>query len=171
MERPVIRQLTEEDAEAYRALRLRLRRVSPDAYAVTYDEDAGQPVARTAERLRAQRNPEGGFTRGTFTPELVGMVTVVRDDLVKLRHKAHVFAMGVAEEARGRGIGRALMEEAVARAKQLAGLEQVLLTVVLPNEPARRLYHSLGFVTFGIDERGLKLGDQYWDEEQLVLAL
>ena len=171
MERPTIRQLTEDDAEAYQALRLHLLQVSPDAYGATYAESVGRPIAQTAERLRVQRDPEVGFTLGAFAPDLVGMVTVIRGDSAKVRHKAHVYAMGVAERARGRGIGRALMEEAIARARQMEGLEQLLLTVVLPNEPARRLYHSLGFVTFGIDERGLKLGDQYWDEEQLVLAL
>lgn len=171
MERPTIRQLTEDDAEAYRDLRLHLLRVSPDAYGTTYDEAARRPVTHTAERLRSQGDPEEGFSLGAFTPSLVGMVTVRRGDGAKYRHKATVYAVGVAEGARGQGIGRALIAAAIARAKQIAGLEQLLLTVVLPNEPARRLYHALGFVTFGIDERGLKLGDQYWDEEQMVLAL
>lgn len=104
-------------------------------------------------------------------PELVGMVTVLRSDGTKSRHKATVFAMGVAVAARGHGIGRALMTEAIARARQMAGVEQLLLTVALPNEAARRLYHGLGFVTYGIDRRGLKLGAQYWDEEQMILEL
>ena len=63
------------------------------------------------------------------------------------------------------------MVETITRARRIAGLEQLLLTVILPNDAARRLYHAVGFVTFGIDERGLKLGDQYWDEEQMVFHL
>jgi ribosomal protein S18 acetylase RimI-like enzyme len=170
-ERPIIRQLTEADAAAYRVLRLRLLRVSPDSYGTTYDEAAARPLAHTAERLRSQDDPKEGFTLGAFAPDLVGMVTVRRGDGAKYRHKATVYAMGVAQGARGRGIGRALMVEAIARARRINRLEQLLLTVILPNDAARRLYHSVGFVTYGIDERGLKLGDQYWDEEQLVLAL
>ena len=99
------------------------------------------------------------------------MVTILRDEGTKTRHKASVVSMGVVEEARGRGIGRALMVEAIRHARQLDGLEQILLAVVLPNEPARQLYRSLGFVTYGIDERVLKLGDRYWDEVQMVLWL
>jgi ribosomal protein S18 acetylase RimI-like enzyme len=168
---PIIRQLSEADAEAYRALRLHLLQVSPDAYGSTYAEEIKRPVAHTADRIRAQCNPTIGFTLGAFDPDLVGIVTVLRERGPKIHHKASIFAMGVAASERGRGIGRALLTEAIARARRLEGLEQLLLTVVLPNEPARRLYHALGFITYGIDERGLKLGEHYWDEEQMVLHL
>ena len=128
-------------------------------------------MARVAARLRAQADPQVGFTLGVFAPGLVGMVTILRADGAKSRHKANVFAMGVAESRRGAGLGRVLMAEAIVGARAMAGVEQLLLTVVLPNEPARRLYHGLGFVTYGIDKRGLKLGGRYWDEEQMVLDL
>lgn len=165
----IIRQLDEGDAVSYRALRLHLLQVSPDSYGTTYAEAIERPVEQTAARLREHSDPAVGFTLGAFAPDLVGMVTVLRDEGTKTRHKASVFSMGVAAAERGRGIGRALMIEAVARARQLDGLEQLLLTVVLPNDAARRLYHGLGFVTYGIDRRGLKLGAQYWDEEHLLL--
>lgn len=177
----LIQQLAEDDAPAYRDLRLHLLQVSPDAYGTTYAEAVVRPLAHTAARLRAQSDPQVGFTLGAFGSarltrpapgtNLLGMVTVLRDEGVKTRHKAVVTAMGVAREARGKGIGRALMVEAIARARQLDGLEQLLLTVVLPNDPARHLYRSLGFVTYGIDERGLKLGDRYWDEVQMLLTV
>src|SRR3954454_2551324 len=78
VERPTIHQLTEDDAEAYRALRLHLLQVAPDAYGATYAESVGRPIAQMAERLRMQRDPEVGFTLGAFAPDLVGMVTVIR---------------------------------------------------------------------------------------------
>ena len=168
---PLIRQLSEADAEAYRALRLHLLQVSPDAYGSSYEAEIKRPIAHTADRLRAQSDPEIGFTLGAFDHNLVGMVTVLREQGPKIGHKATIFAMGVAASARGRGIGRALLSEAIERARRLEGLEQLLLTVALPNEPARNLYHALGFISYGIDERGLKLGAQYWDEEQMVLHL
>ena len=168
---PLIRQLSEADAEAYRALRLHLLQTSPDAYGSIYEAEIKRPVAHTVDRLRAQSDPQSGFILGAFDPYLVGMVTVLREQGPKIGHKATIFAMGVAVAARGRGIGRALLSEAIERAKRLEGFEQLLLTVALPNEPARNLYHALGFVTYGIDERGLKLGAHYWDEERMVLHL
>ena len=35
----------------------------------------------------------------------------------------------------------------------------------------QKLYESLGFKTFGVQERSLKYNGQYWDEEHMVLFL
>jgi GNAT superfamily N-acetyltransferase len=48
--------------------------------------------------------------------------------------------LGVVPSARGRGLGRALMEAALAKAP-----DDVTLEVIEQNEPALRLYESLGF--------------------------
>jgi ribosomal-protein-alanine acetyltransferase len=52
--------------------------------------------------------------------------------------------IAVAEGARGRGIGRALMDELLAEAGR-RGADEVFLEVRAGNEPAQRLYASLGF--------------------------
>ena len=44
---------------------------------------------------------------------LVGVVTVVRHDGLKVRHKADLVAMYVTPAVRGQGVGRALMEAAI----------------------------------------------------------
>jgi ribosomal protein S18 acetylase RimI-like enzyme len=166
-----IRQLTEEDATAYRDLRLRLLRSAPEAYGTTYEEAAARPLEHTAARLRAQQDPEVGLTLGAFAPELIGMVTLLREDGTKSRHRGRIVGLGVADEARGRGVGRALMDEVIARARRLAGLEQLYLAVVIPNDAARRLYRSCGFAVYGVERGALKLGRQSWDEELLRLEL
>lgn len=55
-----------------------------------------------------------------------------------------VAAMGVATEARGQGLGRALMERLEADARA-AGERRLLLEVLEPNEAAAGLYRSCGF--------------------------
>ncbi len=167
-----IRELTEADAEPYRALRLRALREDPEGFGTTYEEAAARTLEHTASRLRATAESSDDVTLGAFDGEtLVGMVTLIRDDGAKDRHKASVFAMYVAEEERGRGIGRALMETAIAHARQIVGLEQLHLAAVTTNAPARHLYLSLGFLTYGIEPHALKQGDRYWDEELLALRL
>lgn len=54
----------------------------------------------------------------------------------------------VAPEVRGRGIGRRLMQEILARAEQTGG-QSVFLEVRESNIPARRLYESLRFKEIG----------------------
>jgi len=59
-----------------------------------------------------------------------------------------VIAIGVKRDAQNRGIGRALMERVLAESEAL-GMSDVELTVDPDNEPARRLYESLGFHQVG----------------------
>ncbi len=59
-------------------------------------------------------------------------------------HTALVEAVAVLPERRGRGVGRRMMAEALAQARQ-AGRRRVGLYVVEGNTPAVRLYTSLGF--------------------------
>jgi len=166
-----IRQLVEADAAVYRELRLRALREDPEGYSDSYEEAVARPLAVTQERLRAQAAADGSFTLGAFEETLVGMVTIVRGDRIKLRHRALLVAMYVAPEVRRQGVGRALVAEARARAARVPGLEQLHLFVVTSNEPALRLYRSVGFVTYGVEPRAMKLGDRYWDEELMVLQL
>ena len=52
--------------------------------------------------------------------------------------------MYVSPSKRGLGIGKALMEEAIKKAKSIEGLEQVYLAVVSTNESAKKLYSFIG---------------------------
>lgn len=60
------------------------------------------------------------------------------------RGSAELVYLGVAREARGRGIARALLVEGMRRCAD-AGLRSVTLAVDARNAPARRLYDALGF--------------------------
>jgi ribosomal protein S18 acetylase RimI-like enzyme len=83
-----------------------------------------------------------------------------------------IYSMYVAPEARGQGVGRALLSEVIARARALDGVEQVYLEVVASVPAARALYRSLNFEVYGRRARALKLDDgRYLDEELMVLWL
>lgn len=70
-----------------------------------------------------------------------------------------------------RGIGKALVVEAIARNRSIDGVEQVELTVVAGEGAARSLYLSVGFEVQGVLRRAMKSGGQYFDEEEMVLWL
>ena len=71
--------------------------------------------------------------------------------------------------AADRALGRALLVALLERIKSCPGVEQVTLTVVSGQEAASALYRSLGFETYGLEPRGLKVGDRYFDNEHMVL--
>jgi ribosomal protein S18 acetylase RimI-like enzyme len=165
-----IRQLTEDDAAIYREVRLRGLREDPEGFGETYEEALARPLAETVARFRSHDAAIGTFILGAYDDAgaLVGMVTMVREPQTKLRHRANIYGMYVAPEARRSGIGRALLAEVCARAARIDGLEQLHLYVVTSNEAAQRLYQSVGFVTYGTAPGAFKLGDQYWDDNLMV---
>jgi ribosomal protein S18 acetylase RimI-like enzyme len=79
--------------------------------------------------------------------------------------------MYVAPEARGRGLGRALLESLIAHARTLAGVERLTLSVVPDNQAAKSLYLRLGFVSYGLEPRAYCLDGEYWDSEHMALLL
>ncbi len=79
--------------------------------------------------------------------------------------------MYVYPEYRKSGIGRKLMTAAITKAKELKNVEQIYLTVTSGNEPAKNLYYSFGFKTYGIDKNGLKVKGTYFDDELMVLII
>jgi ribosomal protein S18 acetylase RimI-like enzyme len=96
---------------------------------------------------------------------------LVKESKLKLKHKANIFAVYVSPEKRGIGLGKCLMVEAIKKAKDLEGIEQIYLTVVTTNESAKKLYSFWGFEVFGREKRALKLDNTYFDEEHMVFFL
>jgi ribosomal protein S18 acetylase RimI-like enzyme len=73
----------------------------------------------------------------------VGFIFCVLGDVG--RKTAHITDLYVAPEARGRGVGTALLAAIIEPARE-AGFDHVSLEVLTRNNEARRLYNRLGFV-------------------------
>lgn len=68
--------------------------------------------------------------------------------------------IGVIAPYRGKGIGKALMHDALSRAKE-KGLERIELTVFEENKPALALYQKVGFVIEGKKKNAVKINGKY----------
>ncbi|MFS8202867.1 N-acetyltransferase family protein [Streptomyces sp. CWNU-52B] len=78
-------------------------------------------------------------------------------------HVRQILGLAVAEDARGVGVGRALIGAAVAQARR-QGARRITLHVLGHNTPARRLYESEGFVVEGIQPGEFHLDGEYVDD-------
>ena len=167
-----IRALTADDVGDFRRLRLRALKEHPDAFGSSYEAESALPLEAVAGRMRRTAESPDDFTLGAYREgELVGMVGFYREQREKMRHKGTIWGMFVPSEEQGRGIGRALLTEAIERARLIPGLEQVGLAVVTPNRRARGLYASLGFETYGVEPNALVVDGEHLDEEFMVLRL
>jgi ribosomal protein S18 acetylase RimI-like enzyme len=164
-----VRELTVDDADEYRSLRLRALREEPEAFGSSWEEENARPLEATIAWLQGRAIVAfGGFDDNG---KMVGMVRLHRHDGITSRHKADIISMYVAPEARRHGLGRMLIEAAIAHARATPGIEQLLLAVVTTNTPAHSLYLSLGFESYGREPLAIKLGDRYLDEENMILLL
>jgi ribosomal protein S18 acetylase RimI-like enzyme len=100
-------------------------------------------VAGRADRTEIHVAVEDGRVLGCVTLELDE--TVGDDDKELPPEVSCIRMLGVRPEARGRGIGRALVEACIDRSRE-AGKETVTLRTTHLMKAAQRLYRSMGFV-------------------------
>ena len=159
-----VRRLTAGDAAAYRSTRLRALLDAPDAFGSVHAIEAARPLSEYEQRLTA------GASFGAFAGDrLVGIASFIVETGPKERHKGFLAGMYVEPEARGQGVGAALIHAAVDHATGV--VEQIILHVVQDNGAAMGLYRRTGFVAFGVAPRSLKTPSGYLDEVLMVRFL
>lgn len=164
-----VRVIGSAEAAAYQALRLRSLQEHPEAFGSSYEDEAGRTLESVQERLRpTEHHFTVGACRGS---DLVGIAAFSRYLGVKTRHRGIVGGMYVAPEARGCGVGQALLLTMIERAKQMSGLEEMILAVTVGNNAARSIYLAAGFVPSHVEKRYIKVADRYYDIEWMTLLL
>ena len=103
--------------------------------------------------------------------EVVGYVALGSPTrLESNRHVMDVRGLGVAPDHQGRGLGRTLMEAAVAEARR-RGARKLRLRVLGANSGARALYESCGFAVEGVLREEFLLDGRYVDDVLMALVL
>ncbi|WP_322070683.1 GNAT family N-acetyltransferase [Paraburkholderia bannensis] len=163
-----IRTLTENDVDAFRAMRLHAAVDTPFAIVPTHEEESRWTREENLARVREtdQQAVFGAFDGDT----LIGITGWRREQREKFAHKSLVWGVFVDPAYRRSGIARRLLESAIARA-EASGVEQVQLSVGAQNPRAQTLYSSLGFEIYGREPRAMRIDGQYFDEELMVLML
>jgi len=149
-----------------RAIRLEALRSEPAAYSSSYEETLAWSTEDWRRRLANDRSV---LLFARAQNRLIGMVggylgSDEGDDSV-----AVVFGMYVASEHRGRGIGRLLLTSLIDRLAAFPQITTVRLGVTETQDPARRLYESVGFQVVGKTEEGIVVNERQYDE--LVMEL
>lgn len=143
-----VRRIRADEWRELRDLRLRALRDAPDAFGSTYDEESVNGDERWMEWAAALA--DGGSSFGAVAVDDGRWVAMT----VGAPHRdypgeAGLFAMWVALDARGAGVGRDLVEHVVSWARSQA-FRVLRLRVTETNEGARRLYERCGFADDGV---------------------
>ena len=161
---PTIRRLASTDAADFRLIRLAALQNAPEAFGSTYEAEAAFPDDVFAARL------ESGMVFGAWAGQhIVGMAGFRQEAGQKTSHKGFLWGMYVSPDARGQGVGAALITLLLETTAPL--VEQVRLSVVTSNTTAIALYERLGFRAYGIEPRALKSAAGYADEVLMVRFL
>ncbi|MBC7454681.1 MAG: GNAT family N-acetyltransferase [Massilia sp.] len=163
-----IRPLAALDAVAFRQIRLQAISDSPSAVWPTYQEEAGRTVKEIEARILMT---DTQVIFGAFIGRaLIGIAGFPRDPLDQVRHKAVLWGVFVSPYWRREGLARKLFAQVHSFALK-EGVLQIQLCVNAENVQARNLYRSLGFESFGVEPRAMRVGDKYFDEEHMLLRL
>ncbi len=132
----------------------------PEAWLL--NTDGWRSVSEERRYLRALRkHPDAAVFVADDDGAVVARLSVARDPHSASRHVADLGLM-VAASHRRLGIGRALLEQAVAWANA-AGVLKLELHVFPWNEPAIRLYEEFGFVREGLRKEHYRRGGELVD--------
>jgi ribosomal protein S18 acetylase RimI-like enzyme len=167
-----IRLLAAHDADVYKALRDDMLARFPDAFTSDASADLAKPASSYLSRFQSPGGDPARFTIGAWLGErLAGAISCERDDRLKVRHIGHIIGMMVRPEAQGQGIGRTLLRECIAQARGVRELEMLTLSVTSTNAAAIGLYESAGFVRYARLPHAIKVGNTYFDKDQMMLSL
>lgn len=140
--------LTATDAPRYRTLMLEAYTLAADAYTSTAQDRAREPDTWWVHRVADASGLTVSFA-AEIEGALVGTVALEYSSKPKTRHSVLVIGMYVQGAARRLGIGRALLQTALAHAATRPGVEVVELTVTEGNASAIAMYEAAGFHTWG----------------------
>jgi RimJ/RimL family protein N-acetyltransferase len=155
----VVREGGPGDAAALVAL---AREVGAEPEGWLIAEDSWRSVGDERRYLKAiRRHPHAAVFVADADGEIVGRLSVARDPHPASHHVADLGLM-VAASYRRRGVARALLERAVAWAREVQ-VRKLELHVFPHNAPAIALYDSFGFVREGYRRSHYRRGSGYVD--------
>ncbi len=168
LETITIRDLGPDDAAEFWALRLKGLKEEPRAFTASYEESARESLDAVAKRLEKNND---AFVMGSYDKnKLIGVTGFYRyKEGQKVQHKGVIWGVYLLPEYRGKGIARRLLLEVINQCKNLPGIELLHLGVDPSNKPVVKLYESVGFTKWGSELHALKIGNEYVDEDQMVL--
>lgn len=159
-----VRLLEPEEWRSWKELRLEGLAECPSSFSADLSIEEKAPDENFVQRMKA--NAIFGAWRAG---RLVGTVGLSQRSDEKVRHKATMWGMYVRKEARGQGLGRALIDALTQQAQ--GRVVQIHCQVTTTNTAALKLYQSAGFEIYGTEPQALRVDGVFYDEYLMLLRV
>ena len=150
-----IRKLSDDRWKDFRDLRLKALKTDPAAYGGSYEEAVKLKEEDWRRRIKSTVFAMSG-------DEPIGMIVPFFDQNPKTRHIVEIYGFYVSPEHRGEGVGKKLMERALALARRNPRIVKVSLAVNPEQRAAVKIYRNAGFVVTGRAEKELRVGGKFY---------
>ena len=166
----MIRQLTVTDSKAYYDLRLKGLILHPEAFG-TGAEDWSKATDGQVQDL-LQKSNRDDFVLGYFEKNvLVGVIGLKREKKHSVAHKGTVWGFFILPESRRRGLGVLLLKALIEKASVREELKFLRAVVTVTDMNVAQIFTSCGFVQYGLESRGIKQADHFYDQQYLMRNL
>jgi ribosomal protein S18 acetylase RimI-like enzyme len=157
-----IKQLTKDDWQAWKELRLEALQTSPIGFGQTF----GEALERSDADFKGDVS-KGSIFAAVIDDRLVSCIGFYNLTSVKAKHQGNIWGVYTKPEHRGKGIADALLKTVIEHAKTCA--LQIHLSCDAANHGAIALYQKHGFRIYGTEPRCFKIGNEFFDHHLMVL--
>ena len=155
-------------SDAPSVLELHRSVLAEERYFITRGDEFSTTLEQQVRQLLDfGKSPNSLWLLGLLKGRVVGFVTIRGGALKRMRHVGRLEIM-VSPDVRGQGIGRVLMERALAWSQSNAMLCKLSLAVFADNERAVAMYKGFGFEQEGYRSREYRFEDGSFSDDVLM---
>jgi len=152
----IITQLSPDEWQKYRDIRLEALKADPLAFASSLNEEVKLPEKSWRDRIH-------NMWFAMFNNQPVGMAGLLRHENESSLHCGNIISLWVKPEFQGRGIAKALIRELRAISLK-TGIKKLSLEATITQQAAIRLYETMGFEKIALLKANLYKDGKYLDE-------
>ena len=166
----MIRQLDQNDNEAYFEVRLKGLQLHPEAFG-TGAEDWSKATSEQVKSL-LEKSSLDDFVLGVFqNNKLAGVIGLKREKKHSIGHKGTIWGLVVLPEFRNQGLGNELVKALLTKVSSNSEIKYVRAIVTVTQLNAIPIFESNGFKKYGLESRGIKDGEVFYDQSYLMLDI
>ncbi|MFT8556688.1 GNAT family N-acetyltransferase [Liquorilactobacillus hordei] len=162
-----IKILDSNDFLSFKRIRLFALKNDPMAFGSSYAEESQKTDSYFKNKIKQERNK---FTIGFFESDhLVNIASFTQQNNLKEQHKGEITSVYCLNNYRNQGLTKKILTILLDKAFLIPELKILKIAVLSENEPAKKLYSSLGFKKYGREPYSLFDGEKYYDEDLMYI--